>query len=313
MSKPAILVMYPLRPKGMAQLSELYDLQRYDTAEDKPRFLQEYGKQCVAVVTNGHSSLIRDQLEYLPNIKLVVCSSAGFESIDVDALTDHNIKFTNTSDALYDDVADTALLLSLACRRQLVAAHQYVTSANWAKKGPYPLLSSMRGKRVGIIGLGMIGMAIARRFEPLGVDIGYTARSPKDVNYQRFDSALSIASWADNLILAVPASPATNGMINTEILEALGPTATLVNIARGSLVDEAALITTLKSGKLGSAGLDVFASEPNPDPALTCLENVTLYPHHASGTVETRDAMAQLVVDNLAAHFAGEPLLTPVN
>ncbi len=176
----------------------------------------------------------------------------------------------------------------------------------------YPLLSTMRGKKAGIVGLGNIGRAIAARFEPLGLEIGYTSRSRKPGSYRYFPQVRDLAEWSDILVVVVPGGAETENMIDGAVLEALGPEGTLVNVARGSVVDEAALIKALTDGKLGSAGLDVFWNEPRVDPALTALPNVTLYPHHASGTEETRDAMAQLVVDNLAAHFAGKPLLTPV-
>lgn len=313
MTKPDVLVMYPTRPKAMAQLEQAYTLHRYDEAADRDAFLDEVGGKCVGIVINGHAPLTRAHLEKLPKLEIVACSSAGFESIDVDALTERGVPLTNTSVALYDDVADLALLLTLATRRQLVAAHDYVRSGDWGRKGMYPLLSTVHGKRAGIVGLGQIGQAIARRFEPLGLEIGYTSRRAKPVEYRHFDDVAALAEWADILVVSVPGGAETEGMIDAGVMKALGPEGTLVNIARGSVVDEPALIAALKDGTLGSAGLDVFHEEPNPDPALTSLPNVTLYPHHASGTVETRDAMAQLVVDNLAAHFAGRPLLTPVN
>lgn len=312
MDKPDILVMYPARPKAMAQLEETYTLHRLDQAKNRAAFLAEYGPRCVGIVTNGHSALTRDDLEYLPNLQIVACSSAGFETIDVAALAERGIAFTNTSNALIDDVADAALMLTLACRRELINAHAYTASGDWGRKGMYPLLSSVRGKKAGIVGLGNIGKAIARRFEPLGLEIGYTARSAKQVLHRYFENVTQLADWSDILVVIVPGGPDTDGMINADVLKALGPTGTLINVARGSVVNEADLIEALSTGKLGSAGLDVFYNEPNPDPRLTGLPNVTLYPHHASGTVETRDAMAQLVVDNLAAHFQGEPLLTPV-
>ncbi len=312
MGKPDVLVIFPARPKAMAQLEAAYTLHRLDEATDRGAFLAEFGPRCTAIVTNGHANLTRADLEYLPNLKIVACSSAGFENIDDQALREKGIPLTNSSDALYDDVADIALLLTLACRRELVHAHDYVRSGDWGEKGMYPLLSSVKGKRAGIVGLGTIGSAIARRLEPLRVELGYTSRSRKPVDYAFHETVTGLATWADILIVVVPGGPETEGMINAQVLEALGPQGTLVNVARGSVVDETALIDALKTGKLGSAGLDVYLNEPNPNPALTSLPNVTLYPHHASGTVETRDAMAQTVVDNLAAFFAGEPLLTPV-
>ena len=308
MSRQDILIMAEPRPKAMAQLEAAYMLHRHDLAEDKAAYLAEVGPKCTGVVTNGHTPLTRDQIALMPNVGIVACSSAGFEDIDADALRDRGIAFTNSSAALSDDVADAALMLTLAARRQLIRAHDYVTSGAWGREGMYPLLSCIRGKKAGILGLGTIGKEIARRFEPLGLEIGYTARSEKPVDYVFHADALSLARWSDILVAIVPGGPETEGLVSREVIEAIGPTGTMVNVARGSVVDEAALIDALKAGTLGSAGLDVFLNEPNPDPALTLLPNVTLYPHHASGTEETRDAMAQTVVDNLAAHFAGQPL-----
>lgn len=313
MTKQEVLVMYPARPKAMAQLEDNYTLHRYDKAQDKQAFLAEFGPSCSAIVINGHSPLKESDLQYLPNLKIVTCSSAGFESIDVDALTKRNIHFTNSSDALLDEVADVALMLTLASRRQLVRAHDYVATGDWGKKGMYPLLSSFKGKRAGIIGLGNIGKAIAKRFEPLGLELGYTARSSKKVAYTYFSELKALAKWSDILVIAVPGGAQTDGLVDREILEALGEVGTLINIARGSVVDEPEMIIALKEGKLGAAGLDVYWNEPNPNKALTSLNNVTLYPHHASGTVETRDEMSQLVVENLAAYYLGKELLTPIN
>ncbi|WP_172292023.1 2-hydroxyacid dehydrogenase [Pseudoruegeria sp. HB172150] len=312
MTKPDVLVMYPVRPKAMEQLEAAYTLHRYDEAEDKGEFLERYGPSCEAIATNGHAPLTVEHLKHLPNLRIVACSSAGFESIDVDALKSRGIWFTNSSDALLDDVADVALMLTLAARRRLVAAHAYVESGDWARDGMFPLMSAIKGKRAGIVGLGKIGTAIAQRFTPLGLDIGYTSRSRKAVEHTFFPDVRSLADWADILVVIVPGGEETRGMISAEVLDALGPDGTLINVARGSVVDELAMIDALRSGRLGNAGLDVFLNEPNPEPALTSLPNVTLYPHHASGTVETRDAMAQLVVDNLAAYFAKRDLLTPV-
>ena len=312
MTKPNVLVMWPVRPIAQAQLETAYTLFRYDEAEDKPGYLAEYGPLCEAAVVNGHVTLTRDMLDHLPNVKGVACSSAGFDKIDVRALRDRGIWFTNTSQALRNDVADMAVLLTLATCRQLIATHEHVRSGAWGRSGPYPLLRSLAGQRIGIVGLGNIGSTIAKRFEGFAVDIGYTDVAPKDVPYTFLPDLMALATWADVLIVMVPGGAATRNLIDRPVMEAIGPTGTLINISRGEVVDEPALTEALKSGKLGSAGLDVYHHEPNPSPALTALPNVTLSPHHSSGTVESRDAMHQLVVDNLAAHFAGMPLLTPV-
>ncbi|EPX78742.1 2-hydroxyacid dehydrogenase [Salipiger mucosus] len=307
-----ILVLYPARPKAMEQLEATYRLHRYDEAADKEAFLAEHGSKCRGIVTNGHASLTREMLAHLPNLEIVACSSAGFETVDTAALKERGIPLTNTSDALCDEVADVALMLILAARRDLVRAHRYVESGDWGRKGMFPLLSTMKGKRLGMVGMGRIGQAIAARCVPLGMEVAYFGRSAKPAVPHDFQpDIVELARWADVMTVAVAGGPATEKLVSAEVIEALGPQGTLVNVARGTVVDEAAMIAALRDGRLGSAGLDVYLNEPDPDPALTGLANVTLYPHHASGTVETRDAMAQLVVDNLAAHFAGKPLLTP--
>lgn len=313
MTRRDILLMSPLRPGPMAQLDATYALHRYDRAKDKAAFLAEVGPRCEAAVIEGHEPLTAGMLDQLPNLRGVACATAGFDRIDVAALKHRGIWFTNASAALRDDVADTAVMLTLAARRQLLAGDAWVRSGDWGLKGMYPLLTSLRGQHVGIVGLGTIGAEIARRFSGFSVEIGYTARREKEVPYARFESPRALARWSDVLVVVVPGGPATRNLIDADVLAALGPGGTLVNVARGEVVDEAALIAALTCGALGSAGLDVFRNEPDPDPALTRLPNVTLYPHHASGTVETRDAMSQLVVDNLAAYFSGRPLLTPVD
>lgn len=307
-----VLVMHDIRPKALTRLEAAYTLHRYDLADDKPAFLALHGPKCRAVATNGHVALTAADLEHLPNVGIVACSSAGYEYIDVEALKARGIHFTNSSPALSDDVADLAVLLTLAARRELVAAHDYVRSGEWGRTGMYPLLHPIKGLKAGIVGLGQIGQAIARRLEPFGLEIGYTARSRKPVEHVYFPDSLALAEWADVLIVIVPGGPETENLIDARVMAALGPGGTLVNVARGSVVDETALIEALSAGTLGSAALDVFAEEPSPNPALVALPNLTLYPHHASGTVETRDAMAMTVVDNIAAYFAGEDLSTPV-
>ncbi len=314
--KPEVLVIYPTLPPQMAVLAERYTLHRYDLADTdaKADMLADAGRRCEAVVTNGHAALTREMIAQLPALKVVACSSAGYETIDVAALTERGIKLTNTSDALADDVADMALLLTMAARRALVAGHVYVTSGDWGRKGMFPLQSALRGKRLGIVGMGHIGQAIIARAEAVGLDVAYFSRTEKPQVARPFQpDLLRLAEWADILIVIVAGGAGTRNLINADVMRALGPQGTLVNVSRGTVVDEAALIAALRDGHLGHAALDVFWNEPTPDPALTSLPNVTLYPHHASGTRETRDAMSQLVVDNLAAHYAGQPLLTPVN
>jgi lactate dehydrogenase-like 2-hydroxyacid dehydrogenase len=311
-SKPDVMVLYEQRPKAMAQLQQAYTLHRWDQAADKAALLAEHGAKCRAVATNGHAPIDRALLDALPNLELVACSSAGFEAFDVGLMAERGIALTNTSAALRDDVADTAIMLMLAARRGLVAADAYVRSGGWVRHGMFPLQRALKGSRLGIVGLGMIGTAIAQRAQAMGVEILYWNRSPKDVNWQYRPDVKTLAAESDHLVVTVAGGAGTRGLISREVMDALGPEGLLINIARGSVVDQEAMIAALRDGRLGHAALDVYAQEPTQEPGLVFLPNVTLYPHHASGTVETRDAMAQLVVDNLAAFFAGRPLLTPV-
>lgn len=314
--KPDVLVAYPLRPRQMEMLEKTYTVHRLDLLKGEAReaMLAEVGPRCTAMVVNGHVAIDDAFLARLPALKIAACSSAGFDQMDVAAMTRRGITLTNTSDVLLDDVADMALLLMLAARRRLVVGDRYVRSGDWGRKGMMPLTTSTSGKKAGIVGLGRIGLAIAQRCEALGLTIGYYGRSKKAGNdYAYFDDPVKLAAWADILIVATPGGAETEKLISADVLDALGPEGSLVNISRGTVVDEPALIRALQEGRIASAGLDVYLNEPNPDPAFAALDNVVLYPHHASGTEETRDRMAQLVIDNLAAFFAGKPLLTPVN
>lgn len=312
MTHSKVMVMSPIFPAALANLDAQFDLVRCDQAEDRETFMRSNGKNCRAVILNGHVRLGTDELEYLPDLELVACTSAGFEAIDVAALKRSGIAMTNTSQALRDDVADAAVMLMLATRRNLLSCDAYVRTGQWGTDGPYPLLSSLKGKRAGILGFGAIGQEIAARLLPMKLEIGYCARHQKDVAFPYFSDAEMLADWCDILFVIIPGGKETYHLVGRDVLAKLGANGTLINVARGSVVDETALVDCLTTGKLQSAGLDVFQNEPHPNPALTMLSNVVLCPHHASGTTETRGAMAQLAVDNIAAHFQKKPLLTPV-
>ncbi|WP_375263011.1 2-hydroxyacid dehydrogenase [Palleronia sp.] len=312
--RPEILVLGPTRPAKLAELGSDFTLHRLDLADDPEALLAEVGPRIRGAVTTGGVGLDRALLEHLPKLEIVSSSGVGYDAIDVDACSEHGIIVTNTPDVLTDDVADAALGLLINARRNMVAGHDHVRSGRWGQEGAMPLTSTLRAKRLGIVGLGRIGSAIASRAEAFGLEIGYTARSERTKSPYTFRAtARELAEWADILIAVVPGSAETEGMIDAQVLDALGPDGTFINVARGSVVDEPALIAALKDGRIANAALDVFWSEPAPDEALTQLPNVVLYPHHASGTTETRDAMSGLVNDNLRAHFAGRPPLTPVN
>ena len=313
MTKPDVMMLYPQRPVAMEQLEAAYTLHRWDLAEDKPGFLASHGASCRAIATNGHAPVSREMIAAMPALEIVACSSAGFETFDVAALAERRIALTNTSAALSGDVADTAIMLMLAARRGLVQAEAYVRSGDWARKGMFPLQRTLVGKSLGIVGMGTIGQAIARRAEAMDLRVSYWNRRPKDLPWPFQPDLVQLARECDNLIVIVAGGEGTRHLIDATVMEALGPDGLLINVSRGTVVDEEALIATLTDGRLGSAALDVYASEPDPDARLIALPNVTLYPHHASGTVETRDAMAQLLVDNLAAYYSRRPLLTPVD
>jgi lactate dehydrogenase-like 2-hydroxyacid dehydrogenase len=222
------------------------------------------------------------------------------------------VPVTNTPDVLTDEVADMGIALMLSVARRIPQADKYVRAGLWPG-GPVPLARKVSGARLGIVGLGRIGQAIARRAEGFGMSIAYTTRTKRtDVAYRYFPTALALAAEVDFLMVITPGGAGTKGLINAGVLKALGPQGYLINVARGSVVDQSALIQALDQGLIAGAALDVFEDEPNVPEALRIRDNVVLTPHIASATWQTRKAMADLAFGNLQAHFAGKPLLTPV-
>ena len=315
MDKIDVMVVWPNRPEQMKMLEHTYRLHRYDqaTADEKEVMVREVGERIRAVVTTHGGGFEQSLLDRLPNLEIVTSASVGLDTLCVDGCKARGIPVTNTPDVLTDDVADMAMMLLLATVRRLLPGVNWISSGDWQSKGMMPLNTAIRGKKLGIVGLGRIGKAIAQRAEAFGMEVCYYGRKPQaEVSYRYFDDLLALATEVDILAPAVPGGPHTEGLISRDVLEAIGPQGYFINIARGSAVDESALVELLQQDKLAGAGLDVFVNEPHVPAALLSMSNVVLQPHCASGTVETRAAMAQLVVDNLAAHFAGKPLLTPV-
>ncbi len=313
MNKPDIMVFSPLGEAQMEYLNRHYHLLRGDLVENLNDFVDKNAHDCRVVITTGNIVFDQYFIKKMPNLGLVACATAGYDQLNIQQLRQNNIHITNTPDVLTDDVADVALMLMLAARRQLIIGDAYVRSCEWARKGSMPLTDTTAGKRAGVVGLGRIGRAIAKRYESCGLEIGYYGRSPKgDVSYRFFSSLTELAEWADILVVAVTGGKETEKLISKDVITALGKHGSLINISRGTVVDETALIDALQHGMLASAGLDVFLNEPNINPNFAHLENVVLYPHHGSGTIETRDKMSQLVVDNIEAFFVGKTLLSEV-
>lgn len=270
------------------------------------------GTRIRGIVMAGGSAAPVALLERLPQLEIISVFGVGYDGVPVDWCQAHGIRVTNTPDVLTEDVADTAAALVLMTSRRLIAANRYLHAGAWARQGQFPLAHALGGKLAGIVGLGRIGKAIAKRLEAHGMRIAYHGRTRQDVAWEYFGALADLARAADFLVIACPGGAATKHLINAEVLAALGSAGTLINISRGSVVDETALITALQQGVIRAAGLDVFENEPHVPPALLACENAVLLPHLGSGTHETRHAMAALVVENLAAHFTGQPLLTPV-
>jgi lactate dehydrogenase-like 2-hydroxyacid dehydrogenase len=306
-----ILQIGPLSVAFNQQLAGTYPVTPLWTQPDPAAFLATEGGRFDAVVTSSRFGLTAAQLELLPALKVACSFGVGYDAIDIAAARQHGVVVSNTPDVLTDCVADLAFGLVIDVARRLSEADRFVRAGLWAHGG-FPLGHRVSGKRLGIVGLGRIGQAIARRASGFDMQIAYHNRKSADVDY-RFEASLTaLAEWADFLLLSCPGGAATHHLVSTEVLAALGPQGVLVNVARGSVVDEDALVAALLEGRLGGAGLDVFAAEPQVPEALKTLANVVLLPHIASATVETRQQMEALVFANLAAYASDRPLVTPV-
>jgi len=249
----------------------------------------------------------------LPQLEVISVFGVGVDLVDLASARERNIPVTNTPGVLADEVADLAIGLMLASARQILFADRYVRSGEWQRKGPIPLGRGVGGKTMGVLGLGGIGGAIADRAVSFRMCVIYGGpRRKPEAPYEYVPDLLELARRSDYLMIACKGGPETRHLVSAKVIEALGPDGTLINIARGSVVDERALIDALAQGRLGHAALDVFESAPNPPAELLRLPNVIVQPHHGSATVETRTAIGRLMIDNLVAHFAGKPLLTPV-
>jgi hydroxypyruvate reductase len=304
-----ILVTAPLPAFLYDPLKADYRCHDYHQAGDKAALLKQQGERIRGLVQGGGTQTPTTLLDALPKLELISVFGVGYDGVPVGYCKGRGIKVTNTPDVLTDDVADVALGLILMAGRGFGAAERYVRAGDWGKRA-FPLATKLAGRKVGILGLGRIGKAIAQRVAAMGMKVAYTGRKPQQVPYEYVSSLKGLAAAADFLVVACPGGEATKNIVNAEVLAALSKKGTLVNIARGSIVDEPALVAALKSGTIKGAGLDVFADEPHIPAELLAMENVVLLPHVGSATRETRQAMGDLCKANLDAYFSSNKVLT---
>lgn len=311
-TRPAVLTAMKLPPFYLEPLRAAFTVHER-LHETDPEAFARIAPGIRAITGGGESQVSQALMDRLPALEMISIMGVGYDRVDVQAARARGVPVTHTPDVLNDEVADLAIGLMLSVARRIPHADRYVRADRWAREGALPLARKVSGARLGIVGLGRIGKAIAQRAAAFGMRIAYTGRTRQaDAPYEYFPSARELAAHADFLVVITPGGAATHHLIDRGVLQALGPRGFLVNVARGSVVDEQALVAALREGVIAGAALDVFEAEPEVPAELRALDNVVLTPHMASATHETRQAMADLALANLQAHFAGRPLLTPV-
>lgn len=306
-SKIDLLLVEPLPAPILKMLEERFTLHSFTSLEA----LAPLASSIRAIATGGGSGVKDAILDALPNLEIISVNGVGTDAINLEKAKSRNIHVTITSGLLTEDVADMAMMLSLALRRNLLFNEAHMRSSSWEKGNP-PLSHSVRGTKMGIAGFGNIGQAIAKRAHAFDMEIAYYNRHQKESPFHFIPTLKELAEWSDILVIAVSGGPQTAGLVNGEILNALGKDSLLVNISRGTVINEHDLLLALKEGKIAGAGLDVFQNEPKINPEFLSLKNTVLQPHQASATVETRRKMGENIVHNLFAHFDGKPLLTAI-
>ncbi|MGF1650590.1 MAG: 2-hydroxyacid dehydrogenase [Hyphomicrobiaceae bacterium] len=315
MSKPHIIMTGTMLDELDLPIDAEFEVHRASQQPDPATFLKSVSDDIIGIAhTGGGLKMSAETIEALPNLRIIANFGVGYDSIDVRSAAARNIVVTNTPDVLTEEVADTALGLLLMTVRELGAAEQWLRAGKWTGVGNYPLTPlTLRGRKVGIVGLGRIGLAIAKRCEAFGLTVAYHSRSQKPaVPYAYFSDVVAMAEAVDTLIIITPGTPETQNMIDARVLRALGSNGVLINIARGSVVDETALKQALRDRVIFAAGLDVMWNEPHIDPELMTLPHCVLLPHVGSASVATRIGMGQLVIDNLVAYKTRSMPLTPV-
>jgi len=311
--KPEVLLIGPLKPVVVKGLDAICTVHKAATAQDRDAFIAGHSHVRAIACSDTRELIPGTLMERFPKLEIVSSFGVGYDHMDAKWAAAHNVILTNTPGVLTEEVADTALGLLLCTVREFPQAERYLRAGKWLER-EYPLTkATLRNRTVGMVGMGAIGQAIARRLAAFGVPVVYHTRTPRrDVSYLHCPSLIEMARAVDILMVIVPGGAATRNLINAEVLDALGPEGILINMARGSVVDEPALIKALQDKRIMAAGLDVFAREPEVPQELIAMENVVLFPHLGSASVYTREKMDQLMVDNIAAWAAGKPPLTPV-
>jgi lactate dehydrogenase-like 2-hydroxyacid dehydrogenase len=314
MSTIEILQMGAYAEWDQGPLDAAFTMHRYFEAEDKAALLATVGPHVRGIATRGDLGATAAIIAACPNLEVIAVYGVGFDAVDMAACKARSIRVANTPDVLTKDVADLGVAMMLTLSRGMVGAEGWVRDGSWADKGSYPLQTRVWGKRAGILGLGRIGYEVGRRLAAFDLQISYCSHAPKSnaSDWTFCKTATELAAQCDFLFVTLAASQETRHIVDQGVLAALGPQGMLINISRALNVDEGALLDALESRTLGAAALDVFEGEPALNPRFLALDNVLLQPHHGSATVETRKAMGALVRENLEAHFAGNPLLTPV-
>lgn len=297
----------------MSRLEERFNVVRLYNEKDPETALKAVRNDVVGLISNPNTPVRKSLMEALPNLEIITQFAVGLDNIDQDSARSRGIALTNTPDVLTDDTADTAVSLLLAISRRIVEADMFVRVGKWGST-TMPLGTSPKGKTVGIVGLGRIGQAIAKRLTAFDMRVVYHGRRQKaDFAYTFYDNLTAMAQDSDYLVLSCSGGPETRHLVDAGVLAALGKHGFLINVARGSVVDEAALVAALQAGEIAGAGLDVYANEPNVPQEYKSMDNVVLLPHIGSATHETRTIMGEIVLANLQAFFAGKPLITPVD
>jgi len=312
MTKPDLLIASPMMPMIEEQLEKHFNVERLYKAADKEKLLTEFGPKVRALGATPGQKIDSTLMKKLPKLEIIGSFGVGYDAVDAKWAGENGVVVTNTPDVLNEEVADTALGLLLATVRQFPQADRYVRAGKWTEKA-FPLTVTLQDRTVGVVGMGRIGKAIAKRLEAFNAPVVYHSRNKADgVSYKHYPDLKQMAKDVDVLVVITPGGAATKHLINKEVLEALGPNGIVINVARGSVIDEQALIEALRDKKILSAGLDVFEDEPKVPQALIDMDHVVLLPHVGSASVHCRNLMGQLVVDNLVAWAAGKPPLTPV-